>query len=482
MGRQNSKVRQGKRAVGYVRVSTARDDMHAPAMYEQQIRSYARGKGLSVKRIYADIDFSGRRGARTRPEFESLLNDAEADNYDVLIVPKLSRFGRSAKDNLVAFDRLEAAGVRMVFLDLDMDTSTAFGRMMRTLLSAMAEFESDRIADYWKDTYRYLVRAGRPHPKAPFGYRYDQARKTYTIVPAEARIVRDVFDRYVRRGEPSHAITRVYADRLNRSAIIGMLDNVVYAGMRHLDDETLPGNWKPLIDMETYEGAQARRVASRSKTSNRSGTGRSALAGLLRCGMCDRPMSRTGPAYTCPARRPIGDCPGGTIRVEKVEREVAKAFLDRVADAHRQFAKQGARAALRARLGAESPDDAADNLGAGLRKLDRKIARAAQAVLDAPGEGFAVAFGAEAERLEKERGALVDEIGSRKLAELDTGEQARAFDALLEQVADLPSVFAKATDEERHRMLGLVIKQVRIVRESGEGSGARKRIEIDWLV
>lgn len=78
------------------------------------------------------------------------MHSAESGEFDVLVIPKLSRFGRSAKDNLIAFDRLDEAGVAIIFMDLDVDTRTPFGRMMRTFLSAMAEFESDRISEYWR--------------------------------------------------------------------------------------------------------------------------------------------------------------------------------------------------------------------------------------------------------------------------------------------------------------------------------------------
>jgi DNA invertase Pin-like site-specific DNA recombinase len=475
------KARVGTRAAGYLRVSTARDDMHAPEMYEQQIKGHAKGKHLKLGRVYADIDYSGRKGARSRPEFNAMLDDAEAGRFDVLIVPKLSRFGRSAKDNLIAFDRLDAAGVRMVFLDLDMDTNTAFGRMMRTLLSAMAEFESDRISDYWRETYRFNVRAGRPHPRAPLGYRYDERRKTYRIVGSEARVVRDIFERYVNGGEATHAIAREYRDYLSKQGVLGVLDNVCYAGVRRMDGELFEGNWKSIIDMPTFEAAQARRSVAKARSSNREGTGQAMLSGLLRCGVCDRPMARSGSVYTCPYRKPMGDCPGGTIRVEKAEREVSAAFLERVAEAFREHAARKGRSAMRSRLRGRQLDEG-DDLDGDLRELDAKIARAAEAVLAAPGEGFTDAFRQQAEKLEQQRADLVEEVARRKVANLDGRREREAFEAMLEQVTDLGALFEKATDAERRTMLGLVVKQVRVVRTAGTGRGSRKSIEIDWSI
>ena len=370
----------------------------------------------------------------------------------------------------------------MVFLDLDMDTNTAFGRMMRTFLSAMAEFESDRISDYWRETYQYNVRAGRPHPRAPIGYRYDEAAKTYRIVGPKARIVRDIFDRYVVDGEATHAIAREYSDYLSKQGVLGVLDNIAYTGFRRMDGELFEGNWKSIIDMPTFEAAQARRSVSKSRSSNREGTGKAMLTGLLRCGTCDRSMARQGAAYTCPHRKPMGDCPGGTDPVEKVERQVSAAFLERVAEAHREHATRKGRSAVRSRLRGRQLDEGED-LDCDLRELDAKIARVAEAVvLTAPGEGFTDAFRKQAEKLEQQRADLVDEVARRRLANLDGRREAEAFEAMLEQVSDLGAVFEKATDAERRSMLRLVIKQVRVVCTSGGGRGSRKSIEIDWCI
>ena len=473
-----AKKTAGIRAVGYIRVSMARDEMHAPEMYTQQVRDYAKRTKLKVGRVFADIDMSGRRGSRTRPEFEALLAAADAGEFDVLIVPKLSRFGRSAKDNLIGFDRLEAADVRMVFLDLDMDTSTAFGRLMRTLLSAMAEFESDRISDYWRESYRFNVRAGRPHPKAPFGYRYDEAKKTYRVNAAEARIVRDIYGRYVLGGEPTHSIARVYP-QLHKSSVIDMLDNVVYTGRRMLDGELHDGNWTALIDVPTFDAAQARRAASKARSSNRSGTGGSMLSGLLECGVCGRSMARSGPSYSCPNRAPMGACPGGTINRGKVEREVTAAFVERVGMEYAKHAKRKGRAALKGSVVME-PSAMADTLDADLRRIDAKIARAAAAALDAPGEGFAEAFRNQAAKLEGARQELAAAIAERDVAAMDSDGRQEAFAALLETVTDLESVMADATDDERRMMLGTVVESVRVIPDKVNGSGSRKRIEIDW--
>jgi putative DNA-invertase from lambdoid prophage Rac len=117
-----------RRAAGYLRVSTARDGMKADAIYREQITRHVKAHDLRLVETFEDIGWSGRKGSKRRPRFEEMLSAGEAGRFDVLVVPKLSRFGRSMRDNLAAYDRLEAAGVAIAFLDLGADTSTPAGR------------------------------------------------------------------------------------------------------------------------------------------------------------------------------------------------------------------------------------------------------------------------------------------------------------------------------------------------------------------
>jgi DNA invertase Pin-like site-specific DNA recombinase len=130
---------------GYYRVSVARDNMHSPEIYEEEIQRYCTYKKLELSRIYSDVDYSAFRGAKERPSLAELVD--KRNDYSAVIVPKLSRFGRSMKELIRLFTLFDADNIPLVFLDMNLDTSTSQGRLLRHILAAFAEYESDVKAD-----------------------------------------------------------------------------------------------------------------------------------------------------------------------------------------------------------------------------------------------------------------------------------------------------------------------------------------------
>jgi hypothetical protein len=123
-------------AAGYYRVSVGPDNMHSPELYEEEIRRYCTYKKLELARIYSDADYSAFRGARERPSLNELVDNRK--DYSAVLVPKLSRFGRSMKELVRPFALFDADGIPLVFLDMNLGTSTSQGRLLRHILAAFA--------------------------------------------------------------------------------------------------------------------------------------------------------------------------------------------------------------------------------------------------------------------------------------------------------------------------------------------------------
>lgn len=117
--------------IGYARVSTADQD---PRM---QIDALI-GAGVHPESIYQE-NVSG--AARKRPQFEAMLKDAREG--DVVVVWKLDRIGRNARQVLEVINRLDQKGAKIRCITQAIDTTTAAGRMLVTILSAVAEMERD---------------------------------------------------------------------------------------------------------------------------------------------------------------------------------------------------------------------------------------------------------------------------------------------------------------------------------------------------
>ncbi len=117
--------------IGYARVSTVDQD---PRLQIDALLA----AGVHPDDIYQE-KVSG--AARKRPQFEAMLKDAR--DGDVVVVWKLDRIGRNARQVLEVISRLETKGARIRCITQAIDTTTAAGRMLVTILSAVAEMERD---------------------------------------------------------------------------------------------------------------------------------------------------------------------------------------------------------------------------------------------------------------------------------------------------------------------------------------------------
>lgn len=164
------------RAITYSRVSTgkqAESGLSLDDQAERMSREIER-RGWTLTASHVDAGRSGRTG-KARPELEAALETLAAAEADALVVAKLDRLARST----IALSRImqtsQEQGWSLVILDPDLDTSTAAGRLTATVLGAVAEYESELIADRAKMTHRRRKAAGMRAGQAPIlddGLRY----------------------------------------------------------------------------------------------------------------------------------------------------------------------------------------------------------------------------------------------------------------------------------------------------------------------
>jgi DNA invertase Pin-like site-specific DNA recombinase len=158
------------RAVGYCRVSTAEQAESGLGLEAQRaaITRWAADRGLELT-IYEDAGITGTSMAK-RPALEHALRAAA--NGAVLVAYSLSRFARSTRDMLIIAERLKRQGADLVSLTESIDTTTATGRLVFTLLSALSQFERDLTSERTKAALAALKARGvklgpkRPNPTA----------------------------------------------------------------------------------------------------------------------------------------------------------------------------------------------------------------------------------------------------------------------------------------------------------------------------
>src|SRR5689334_16462611 len=96
------------RAVGYVRVSKAREEMISPELQRHQIERFAVTRGMQVVAIVEDLDETGR--SFTRRKVAAMVDAIESGEYSAVILWKWSRWGRNLLDSLIYLAQIERAG------------------------------------------------------------------------------------------------------------------------------------------------------------------------------------------------------------------------------------------------------------------------------------------------------------------------------------------------------------------------------------
>ena len=142
----------------YARVSTANNGQD-PTMQTRELREYAERRGWTVTNEYVDIGISGTK--ETRPQLDRLMADAHRRRFDAVVVWKFDRFARSVSHLLRALESFKAQGIEFVSFSEQLDTSTPAGKLVFTVLGAVAELERSLIVERVKAGLRNARAKGK---------------------------------------------------------------------------------------------------------------------------------------------------------------------------------------------------------------------------------------------------------------------------------------------------------------------------------
>jgi DNA invertase Pin-like site-specific DNA recombinase len=147
------------RMILYTRVSTDEQHNGIPA----QMADLERAAEYSSWRIVEAIADKGASGKDlNRPGLRRALELIAGGDADGLAVAKLDRLSRSVVDAGAIAEWFEAAGARLVALDLNVDTSTPTGRMMLNLMATLGQWERETIGQRTRDALAAVRAAGKP--------------------------------------------------------------------------------------------------------------------------------------------------------------------------------------------------------------------------------------------------------------------------------------------------------------------------------
>lgn len=326
--------REGKKCVLYPRVSTEMQvDGYSLEGQKNGLKRFADREEMEIVGIYEDAGKSGK-SIEGRPAFKKMLSDiGNGLEIDYILVYKLSRFGRNAADILNSLEYVQSYGVNLICIEEGIDSSQTSGKLLISVLSAVAEIERENIIEQTMNGRREKARQGGWNGGfAPYGYYLKDNQ--LLIEESEAAAIRIIFEKFagsdigyggiakylnlqgIKKIPRQNGTLENWSGHLVRQ----ILDNPVYCGkiaygrrtrekvkgtkneykQVHAEEYILEdGQHEGIVSEELWQKVHAKRVATGIKQPSKTGKDRShLLTGVLKCPLCGSPMYTNKHAWT----------------------------------------------------------------------------------------------------------------------------------------------------------------------------------------
>lgn len=325
--RTNRKTLTRLRVAAYCRVST--DSEEQLGSYQSQVAHYRdlieQNPEWALVDIYADEGISGTKTEK-RMDFQRMIADATKGFIDLIITKSISRFARNTMDTLKYVRLLKEHNVAILFEKENINTLTMNGEMLLTILSSLAQQESESLSANVKMGLKMKMKRGELVGfQGCLGYDYDKESKSISINEEEAETVRYIFKRYTegvgcfviaKELTAIGAKTKRENIKWNDSTVRGIIKNEKYKGdilmgktftvdpitkrrLGNFGEEEkyyIENHHEPIISEEFFEAAQ-KILNKRSAKSNNKGrmdkfSRKYTFSSKIRCGFCGGGTSR----------------------------------------------------------------------------------------------------------------------------------------------------------------------------------------------
>lgn len=528
--------REGKRCVMYSRVSTEMQvEGYSLEGQITRMKSFADREEMIIVKKYEDAGKSGKSIAG-RPAFQNMLDDIKGgEQIDYILVYKLSRFGRNAADILNSLELIQDYGVNLISVEEGIDSSQASGKLLISVLSAVAEIERENILEQTMNGRREKARQGLWNGgPAPYGYTLNG--DSLEINESEAETVRLIFDKFANSdvgygGVAKYLnLTGITKNRHKGSDITVwsarnvqcILDNPVYIGkiaygrrtkqkvkgsrgdyrtVKADDFLLFDGRHEALIDDQTWERVRQKRASTGFKAPSRLGRERiHLLTGLLKCPKCGSPMycnrhywkNKDGTEkdvyyYYCGHN---GDKRGyycdykAKLKKTDIEPYVIEAIMELVRGD--SFAQE-----IESRLGQPTNTAALDRELAGYRKklteVETNKANLEEAIDNLPldvkyRERKLKDMEARLDGLYDTMAQLEENIADASLRKRAMDEEAITLDNIYKMLLSFNQIYDKMTDEEKKDLISYLIKDIRIYPNDERAAMPLKSITFNFPV
>ena len=217
----------------YMRVSTedqAREGFSLPEQKER-LEAYCKFNNYKIVEYYTDAGISAKTGNK-RPEYDRMLEDGRQGKINMIIALKLDRITRSTRDWETLMDYLEKYNVNIAFVNDDINTTTANGKMVSRIMMSVSQNEIERTSERTIIGLEGAIKKGHIPARAPLGYKHVDKK----LVPDSLTkdIVIRIYNLYY-DGLTYNTIAKIFNeekvyDKTNwkDTSILKIISNVVY--------------------------------------------------------------------------------------------------------------------------------------------------------------------------------------------------------------------------------------------------------------
>ena len=219
----------------YMRVSTedqAREGFSLPEQKER-LEAYCKFNGYKIVEYYTDAGISAKTG-NFRPEYDRMLEDGKQGKINMIIALKLDRITRSTRDWETLMDYLEKYNINIAFVNDDINTTTANGKMVSRIMMSVSQNEIERTSERTIIGLEGAIKQGHIPARAPLGYKH--IYKKLVPDPLTKDIVIRIYNLYF-EGLTYNTIAKLFnkekvLDKTNwkDTSILKIITNVIYKG------------------------------------------------------------------------------------------------------------------------------------------------------------------------------------------------------------------------------------------------------------
>ncbi len=253
----------------YMRVSTedqAREGFSLPEQKER-LEAYCKFNGYKIVEYYTDAGISAKTGNH-RPEYDRMLEDGKQGKINMIIALKLDRITRSTRDWETLMDYLEKYNINIAFVNDDINTTTANGKMVSRIMMSVSQNEIERTSERTIIGLEGAIKQGHIPARAPLGYKHIDKRLVPD--PLTKDIVIRIYNLYF-EGLTYNTIAKLFnkekvcgKTNWKDTSILKIITNVIYKG-DYIQGKTtrnsryFPDVVEPIVSKELWDSCQVQK-------------------------------------------------------------------------------------------------------------------------------------------------------------------------------------------------------------------------------